>query len=99
MLINISVDDILENAERIEKKELYDGLKDEVGDDLEDSVSFASEGVRQRIFDELISNGFGDNFVEEECIQPTTIENKRYMMDKEDDDMLTYLIEKYKYFG
>lgn len=61
----------------------------------EEIIRSSTESDKQDLFDLLVEQGFSID--EEET--PSTILEKRYMMDKSDDDMLMYLIEKYQYFG
>ena len=96
MKIEFDVDDILAAASNSEKEELYNELKEDYSEDVEDLVDNARSSEKRRIFDSLWESGYGDDYVNEN--QKVTIEDKRFMMDKKDESMLTYLIEKYKYF-
>lgn len=97
MKIEVSVDDILDNTSEYEKQTLYNELKGEYGEDVEDLVDDAFDSTKRTIFRNLMDEGYGDHLLNND--EPLSLEDKRFMMDKEDEDMLDYLIEKYKYFG
>lgn len=96
--IEVNINDILEKASYNEKQRLYDELKDDYSEDLDDQVNWAFDSVKKRIFNNLVDEGFADYLLDDNQ-ENLTIEDKRFMMDKEDETMLDYLIEKYKYFG
>lgn len=91
--------DILELTDRSERKLLYEELESEFGEDIEVLVNKASSFEKTNIFDELWSEGYGEDYLMEKVNIKKTIEDKRYLMDKADEDTLNFLIEKYKYFG
>jgi hypothetical protein len=93
IIIEKTPDEILELTDRSERRLLYKELEDEFKEDIEDLVYRANRYEKERIFDSLIDDGYGDDLFHD-----MTIEDKRYMMNKADDDMLMYLIDKYKYF-
>lgn len=97
MKIEVSVDDVLDYASEFEKQTLYDQLKEDYGEDVEDLVDEAFDSTKRQIFRNLMDEGYGDHLLNDE--EPVSLEEKRFMMDKEDEAMLDYLIEKYKYFG
>jgi len=98
IVIEKTPDEILELTDRSERRLLYEELESEFAEDIEDEVYRASSYEKERIFDTLIDEGYGNHLFHEDDL-PMTIEDKRFMMDKADNDMLMYLIEKYKYFG
>jgi len=98
IIIEKTPDEILELTDRSERRVLYEELESEFKQDIEDEVYRASSYEKGRIFDSLLDEGFGNDLFHEDEL-PTTIEDKRWMMDKADDDMLMYLIEKYRYFS
>lgn len=96
--INLEPDEILGLASRSEKRLFFEQLEDQFIEDIEDQVKSASHYKKRDIFNYLLNDGYGDDLFNEDDSSSLTIENKRYMMDKSDDDMLMYLIDKYKYF-
>lgn len=98
IVIEKTPDEILELTDRSERRLLFEELESEFAEDIVDLVYKASSYEKDRIFDSLLDDGYGNHLFHEDEL-PSTIENKRYLMDKSDEDMLMYLIEKYKYFG
>lgn len=101
MKIEFSVDDILTHASNNEREELLKELQNEgAGRDITELVDEATTNEKRMIFDELWAEGFAEDYIKEysQGNMGQSIESKRFMMDKRDDNMLTYLIEKYKYF-
>lgn len=94
--VEFSVDEILDSAKSYEKRQLYDALEEDFGKDVEEMVDDAFSSTKQRIFDNLLDEGYGEHLFPEEV---SSLDDKRFMMDKEDEAMLDYLIEKYRYFG
>lgn len=97
--IDLTPSEILEHADRSDRRDFFEELESEFTPDVEDLVDRATNYEKRRIFDKLMDNGYGDELLKNDDESPTTIEEKRYMMDKADDDMLMYLVDKYKYFS
>jgi hypothetical protein len=102
MKFEVTVGDILDMASDGEKDMLFEDLVNAGhGKDVEDMVDDATTNEKRRIFDQLWEEGFGEDYIEDYVRnnRTTAIETKRFMMDKHDEYLLEYLIEKYKYFG
>lgn len=97
IVLDLTPEEILENSAGYDRRLLYEELENEFNIDIEESVDRATSLEKQRIFDSLLDEGYGNDLINEDDT-PTTIEDKRYMMDKSDDDLLMNLIDKYKYF-
>lgn len=98
IVLNLTSEEILESSDRTDRQELYENLEEEFREDVEDLVDKATSMEKRNIFDSLRDDGYGDDLISKDEITDS-IESKRWMMDKADDDMLMHLIEKYKYYG
>jgi len=92
IVLNLSSSEILKNSDECDRRDLYENLEEEFREDVEDLVDQATSMEKRKIFDSLMDDGYGHNLIPDNDEIPGSIESKRYMMDKSDDNMLMYLI-------